>query len=142
MSRKRRFFNEFNKIEREIDQFIDEVMDIRPMWNTQYESLEPLAFMQESNDKIIITLDLPFVDKDNIDLDVTPKELKLEAKMQRCVVYEKWGTIQRHCKFKTLYKSIKLPVEVVPEMAKAKFKGGYLTVELPKKTKRFKITVE
>ena len=142
MWRKRRILDEFEAIEREIDQLIGEFFRGRPMWDPQLECLEPLAYMQDLDDRVIVTIDLPFVHKDDIKLDVTPEELKIEAKMHRHVIYDKWGTVQRRCRFKAFHKSVKLPAEVVPEMVKAKFRDGYLTVELPKKVKRFKVEVE
>lgn len=142
MSRRRRILDEFESIEREVTQLIDEFFQSKPMWNPQLECLEPLAHIQDLEDKIVVTIDLPFVRKEDIKLDATPEELKVEAKMQRHVVYDKWGTVQRHCKFRTFHKNIKMPTEVVPETVKAKFRDGYLTVELPKKDKRFKIKVE
>ncbi|MEM3078918.1 MAG: Hsp20/alpha crystallin family protein [Thermoproteota archaeon] len=142
MWRRRRILDEFEAIERELDQLIDEFLYGRPMWNPQLECLEPLAYMQETDEKIVVTIDLPFVRKEDIKLDITPNELTVEAQMQKHVAYDRWGTVQRQCRFKTFHKTLKLPVEVVPEMVKAKFKEGYLTIELPKKTRRFKVKVE
>jgi HSP20 family protein len=142
MWRRRRIFDEFEAIERELDQLIDEFFHGRPMWNPQLECLEPLAYMQETDERVIVTVDLPYVRKEDIKLDVTPNELTIEAKMQKHVVYDRWGTVQRQCRFKTFHKTLRLPVEVVPELVKAKFKEGYLTIELPKKARRFKVKVE
>ncbi len=142
MSRRRRVSDEFDAIEREIDQLIDEFFQGRPMWDQQLQCLEPLAFIRDYEDKITVTLDLPYVRKEDIKLDATSDELKIAAKMQRHVIYDRWGTVQRECKFKTFHKFIRLPAEVVPELVKAKFKDGYLTVDLPKKVKRFKVKVE
>ncbi|NIM45839.1 MAG: Hsp20/alpha crystallin family protein, partial [Nitrososphaeria archaeon] len=64
------------------------------------------------------------------------------AKMGRPIKYERWGTIQRRCEFRGFKKEIRLQKEVVPEAAKARFRGGYLIVELPKKVTRYKVMVE
>ncbi len=140
--RRRRLIDEFEAIEREIDEMMDELMYGKAMWDPQLECLEPLAYVQETDEKVVVTIDLPFVRKEDVKLDVTPNDLTIGAKIQKHVVYDRWGTVQRRCRFKTFHKTLRLPVEVVPEMAKARFKDGYLTVEMPKRARRFKVKVE
>ena len=141
MWRRRRIIDEFDEIEREIDKLFEEFFYGKPMWS-ESECLEPLAYLNETDDLIVVTVDLPFVKKEDIKLDVTPNLLKIEAKMQKHVIYDRWGTVQRRCKFKTFHKEVKLPSEVIPELTKAKFKNGYLIVTLPKKVRRHKIEIE
>ncbi len=140
--RRRRIFDEIAEIEEEIDRIFEEALSGHPMWNPQLSCLEPLAQVSESEDKVTVTVDLPFVKKEDVKLDVTPQELNIEAKMQRHVIYNKWGTVQRTCKFRDFTKTIKLPSEVIPELAKAKFRQGFLLIEIPKKTKKHKIEIE
>lgn len=128
-------------LEEEIDQAIEEVFEWRPMWDVQKGTLEPLANISEENNKIIVSFDLPFVRKENIELNVSEDSLEVEAELNRCIRYERWGTIQRECDFKSFHKFVKLPKKIVSEKAKASFKDGLLTVELQKKEakKRLKI---
>jgi len=67
--------------------------------------------------------------------------LEVDATMQRCVKFHRWGTIQRQCEFKSFYKAIKLPSGVNTDKMKAKFEKGILTIEVPKKTKQYKIEI-
>lgn len=137
LSRRRRIFDfigsYFENMEREISQAVDDFFESHPMWDISKESLEPLAEISETNDKIIVSMDLPFVKKENIDLNVSEDSLELEAQLERCVQFEHWGTIQRECEFKRFHKIVALPKKVIPEEAKAKFKNGVLSIEIPKR---------
>jgi HSP20 family protein len=134
-------FRSYDDIERDIDETIKELTSIRPMWDSSTGRLEPLTQVIESLDKIIITMDLPLVRKEDIHLTIEEKCLKLEAPLARCVRYERWGT-HSDCEFSSFYKIVNLPARVDPDEAKAKFLNCVLSVELPKTVKGKKIKVE
>jgi HSP20 family protein len=142
MWRRRRLLDEIEALEREIDEALEAFFYERPMWDISASQLEPLAHLTETEDKITVSVDLPLVKKEDIKLNVTGDVLEVDAKMQRCIKFERWGTVQRNCEFKSFRKVLKLPSEVIPEEAKAKFKQGILTVELPKRVRRHKIEIE
>jgi len=135
-------FEQMEAIEREIDQALEELFYERSMWDIKTGRIKPLAYVTEAEDKIIVSADLPFVLKKDIKLNVGEDTLEIEAAMERCMKFERWGTVQRSCEFKTFHRVIKLPSKVFPEKAKAKFKSGILTIDLPKKTKGYKIKIE
>ena len=141
MWRRYNVIDEIEEIDGEIDELFEEIMSEHPMWNYAVGCLEPLIRIEESDDKIIVTIDLPYVRKDDISLDVTPHTLRIEAKLNRSIRYERWGTIQRRCEFKGFKKEIKLPKEVIPESTKAKYIDSYLVVELLKKIIRYKVKI-
>jgi HSP20 family protein len=134
-------FKSSDDIEREIDEIFEELMSSRPMWDSSTGRLEPLTQVTESLDKIVVTMDLPLVRKEDIHLTIEEKCLNLEAQLARCVRYERWGT-HSDCEFSSFSKIVNLPARVNPDEAKAKFLDGVLSVELPKTIKGKKINVE
>ena len=72
---------------------------------------EPLVDIMETNDEVIIVAETPGIEKEEINLRGTEKELEIKAG-------EKF------------YKKLKLPVEVIPGEAKAHYKNGVLEVRL------------
>ncbi len=134
-------FKSSDDIEREIDEVFEELMSSRPMWDSSTGRLEPLTQITESLDKIVVTMDLPLVRKEDIHLTIEEKCLNLEAQLARCVKYERWGT-HSDCEFSSSSKIVNLPARVNPDEAKAKFLDGVLSVELPKTIKGKKINVE
>lgn len=118
-------------------------MFFRPSWDAERCCLEPLVDVEERDDQVIVTVDLPFVEsKDDIKVDVTEDSVDIEALMSRGFRLDRWGTIQRGVEFKSYRKTVKLPVKVDPKGARATFKRGMLQVVLPKKVERFAIKVE
>lgn len=130
--------DEFHALREEIEAFEE---SFRPMWNVKDRRLEPLAYLHERQDKVVITVDLPLVKKKDIKLNIDNGVLEIDATMHRCVKFDKWGTTQRQCEFQSFYKSIKLPSGVDTNNIDAKFEKGILTIEIPKTTKKYKIAI-
>lgn len=141
--RKRRsIFEEFEDIERQVDEFFDRFFQAEPMWDIESKTLKPLYDIKETGGSIVVTVDLPYVEKEGIDLNVTEDSIDLSAELCQPVRYDRWGTAQRDCEFKKMSTTIGLPAEVVPDDAVAKFASGVLTIDLPKKIKKKRIQVE
>lgn len=103
----------------------------------------PLTTVTETEDKVIVEVDLPLVKKRNIRLRLVEEGLEVEASLTRCVRFEHWGTVQRNCEFKSFYTIVPLPASVVVEGTKAIFKRGILRVELKKKKEaEYRIPIE
>jgi HSP20 family protein len=113
------------------------------MWNLQRKSLVPLSSVTETEDKVIVEIDLPLVRKRDIRIRLVEEGLEVEASLTRCVRFERWGTVQRTCEFKSFYKIVALPSPVISEGASARFKKGILSVELKKRKEvEHKIPIE
>jgi HSP20 family protein len=110
---------------------IDELA--RELWDLRRESLVPLARILDTENTVIVEVDLPLVKKKDIQLKFVEGGIEVEASLTRCVQFERWGTVQRSCEFKSFYKVIPLPSYVVAEGAKASFKRGILRIELNKR---------
>ena len=140
MLRKRRQETEtFTNFEKDLEKVFDEAF--HSMWDLKNRRLEPLAYMNETKDKVIVTVDLPLVKKKDVIVNFSDNMLEIIATMQRCVNFSKWGTSQRTCEFESFYKAVELPARINIEKAKAKFVKGILTIEIPKKTQQHKIDI-
>ena len=114
----------------------------RAMWDALEGSLEPLAQVEEDEKVIRVMVDLPLVRKHDIKIRVLDDTLDIEAKLDRCVTFDRWGTVQRRCEFRVFHKNLHLPAPITTTGAKATFKKGILVVELPKTTEEHEIKVE
>lgn len=144
MSRRKRrsIFEEFEEIDRRIDEFFSRVFSVEPMWDMQNRALRPLYDVKETKVSIVVVVDLPYVNKEAIELKVDERSIDLSAELRQPIRYERWGTSQRDCEFRKLSATILLPAKVVPDRAIARFKEGVLTIELPKEIRRKRIRVE
>lgn len=111
-------------------------------WNIRECCIEPLMHLEDTGESLRVTMDLPDVKKEDIDVIVTDKTLEVRAKMRRTYKFSRWGTVQRSVEFKSFKKIITLPTTIDPNKVASRFKQGILEVILPKKqtTKRIKIT--
>ena len=144
MSRRRKtILDEFEQMERRVDEFFERARSsLEPMWDIQARTLKPLYDVRETRESIIVLVDLPYVEKEAIHLRVDEDSIDLSAELRQPIRYDRWGTTQRGCEFNKLCTTILLPTKVDPDAAKAKFRDGILTVELPKKIKKKTISVE
>ena len=101
---------------------IKEFGNVRP-WGRPLvsEESEPLTDVYEEEDTVKVIMDMPGVDKDDINISIEPGG--------RTLVVEAKGSDRSY------RKELQLPTEVDASKAKATYKNGVLTIELPKKNK-------
>jgi len=106
--------------------------NIRPGVRPRISSyVEPFTDVIEEEDVVRVVVDMPGVEKEDINIEATETELRISAERGE----------------RKYSKVVKLPVAVVPETAKATYKNGVLTVtiekaEKAKKPSGFKVKVE
>ncbi len=92
------------------DYFYSKDEDERSEWT-------PLTDVQETEDSILVTIEVPGVEKENIDLSVKDDYLTVSVDGKR-----------------RYRKTINLPAKALPDEAKASYNNGVLEVELQKMT--------
>jgi HSP20 family protein len=126
------------------DEFFEQAFDelMRPSWDAVGKCLVPLINIEDKEDEIVVTVDLPCVQsKEDIDLNATEDNLEIIAQIREAIRWQRWGTSQRGLEFKKFRRSIRLPEKVDPESARAIFKNGILRISLPKVRKRHTIRI-
>jgi HSP20 family protein len=126
------------------DEFFEQAFDelMRPSWDAVGKCLVPLINIEDKEDEIVVTVDLPCVQsKEDIDLNATEDNLEIIAQIREAIRWQRWGTSQRGLEFKKFRRSIRLPEKVDPESARAVFKNGILRISLPKVRKRHTIRI-
>ena len=114
---------------------------IRTTW--RYDGcLEPLYEMEDKEDEISVTFDLPRVRKENVEINTTENTVEVIARMSDAVCWERWGGIQKRLTFQAFRKQIRLPEPIDPERTSASFKNGVLKINLPKVRRKVMINIE
>ncbi len=133
-----------NEINRRVRGIMRSAFELSPLEEELYDlerrELRPLTQITETDDQIIVTIDLPCVVKENIDLKSTEDTLTIRAKMTECVRLLHHG--KREAEFENYRKNIKLPSTVDPTKAQASFKNGVLQVTLPKESYGSEVSIE
>lgn len=150
-------FDEIRKMQEELDRTFSEFFS-----HTPYRQLGPgrrgevqpvermpgmrRAFVdvQETDKDVIITAELPGMDKEDIEVNITAERIEIKAEKKEEKTEEKEGYKTYGKRYHGFYRSIPLPSMVKADDAKATYKNGVLEVSLPKKevTKSRNITIE
>ncbi|NYT02347.1 MAG: Hsp20/alpha crystallin family protein [Methanosarcinales archaeon] len=102
----------------------------------------PLADLLETDEALIVRMDLPGVQKEDVELVVSEDLLKLTAK--RSIEPERDADLLKGERNVTFRREMTLPVTVMGDEARAKLKDGVLEIALPKEvvTSKKRITIE
>lgn len=116
-------------------------------WNNEFfrrwnESLsekgvrEPVADVKDEADKILISIELPGIKKEDISLSVTEDTVEVKAETKHLVEERKKGYFRKERSYSGFYRSMTLPAKVIPESTQAKYEAGILEITLEKKEKK------
>ncbi len=108
---------------------------------------QPLTDIKVEDTLVKVFIELPGVDKKDIEINVTETELEVKSTSKKRKEIEKKGYYKLERSYSGFYRLIPLPVEVVPEKTTAEFKDGILTVTLRrakpvKKKKGVKVAIK
>ena len=100
---------------------------------------EPLTDINETKDLVIVTMELPGANKEDISLDVSSNGIEISARTQKITASEEVSGTS----FTNFKKFMSLPTEVDPDSVNATYKNGILEIKLKKlvqtKSKKVKI---
>jgi HSP20 family protein len=97
----------------------------------------------ETDETVIVHVDLPGIKKEDIDLSVTESKLKVVAKFDFEQEIEQGSYITlSDRKSGVMRRTVRFPKKVIPDEAEAEFENGVLNVEVPKLEKTESVKVE
>lgn len=124
----------------------------RPWWPERWSRTEemevkpPIVDVFEEKDDIVVKAELPGIEKDNIQVNLTDHTLTIkgEKKKEEEVKEENYYRAERS--YGSFLRTLDLPRDVRADQVKASFKNGILEVRMPKteeaKAKEIKVKVE
>lgn len=141
------FFEEFRRMKNEMDQLFNygmasghpPLLEESKKTSSKDPSLyrRPLTDIMETESAFIASIELPGVNKEDIELTVTERviEVKVDKREERKIEDKEKGIFKHSLVNRQFYRSFPLPKPVVPEKAKAELRNGILRVEVPKTKK-------
>jgi len=125
---KRNMFNVFDDVEKMVNQAFGH--SIR---NTEVTSqLQPLLDVYETDNTIEVSVDLPGVEKKDVEVNVSNGLLTITGERKNTAGESTEGRIWQETSFGTFKRSFELTDAVVEDKIKAQFKNGVLRISFPK----------
>lgn len=94
-----------------------------------FESILPPVDIIELDGKLVITMDLPGLKKEDINVEISSAYLKVQV--NRKIDYGEKALVHVRQRPERFYKRILLPVNVEGEKATSKYENGVLTLTVP-----------
>jgi len=137
-----RYMPEIKRVQDKMNQLIEDFMAEAPVRFS--DVMKPLADVKETDEEVIVAMDLPGMDKGDVEITVTEDALEVKAERKTEKEEKEEEFYKKERTFARFERSLKLPAEVKAEDAKASLKDGVLEVHLPKVevTTRKKVTIE
>lgn len=104
-----------------------------------HKELVPLSHLKERHSSWSLEIDLPLVDKKDINITLSGEYITIKAKLTKTFCVSRGSTITEFDYFK---KTIKLPQGINTKRISAKFKNGILKITMPKPADGKNIPIE
>jgi HSP20 family protein len=103
----------------------------RPVFE-EGELLEPAVDVAESDSEVIVKMEVPGVEKDQIHLTVSDDHLTVRGEARKESEEKRKNYYRQEIRYGAFQRSVPLPVEVDAAKAHAELKNGILKIVLPK----------
>ena len=94
--------------------------------------IRPLADVHETDDAVVVTMDMPGVEKQDIDISVVEDELRVSAKRKSETEVNEQEYHRRERTYSRFERRVLLPASIKTEEARATLNNGVLQITLPK----------
>ncbi len=135
-------FDEIRRMQREMDRMFSDFYSRPPLTSGREEGgreirpanyREPPLDVIDKGNELLVQVELPGVDKENIDVDLGDNTLTIKASKRKVKTEEKEGYFYQERGYAGYYRTIPLPVEVEEDKIKAKYNNGVLEITMPKR---------
>ena len=147
-------FMGFSDWDRDMERMMGDIFGrrTRPWWPERSSLPAPLEIsaptidLYEDKNDIVVKAELPGIDKDNIEVNLTNSTLTIkgEKKKEEEVKEENYYRCERS--YGSFLRTLELPKDIHADKVKASFKNGMLEIRLPKteeaKKKEIKVKVD
>lgn len=125
-------FREMNSLQRDMNRLFEALAPMEDSGSMQQMSFMPLAEMEETDDTIHLKVEVPGMNANDLDVQVTKEAVMISGERKSESKSEKNGMTRSEFRYGSFSRTIPLPTQVDNVNAKGDYKDGILTLELPK----------
>ncbi|WNZ26003.1 Hsp20/alpha crystallin family protein [Leptolyngbya sp. NK1-12] len=123
-------FQEIEALQRDMNRLFDRLMTTNGSQNGS--SFAPAAELEETADAIHLKLEIPGLDKKDIDVQVSADAVSISGERKEETRTEEKGITRTEFRYGKFQRVIPLPARVENANVKAEYKNGVLQLTLPK----------
>ena len=140
--------------DRDMDSLLEDFFGrrARPWWPERWSRTEameltpPNVDVFEEKDDIVVKAELPGIEKDNIEVNLTDHMLTIKGEKKKAEEIKRENYYRAERSYGSFLRTLELPKDIYADKVKASFKNGILEVRMPKteeaKAKEVKVKVE
>ncbi|AKB45646.1 Small heat shock protein HSP16.5 [Methanosarcina vacuolata Z-761] len=123
-------FEEIRRTQERLNQLFEDFMPMEEWGGGKVYT--PAIDIKEEDDKLVVTTDLPGINKEDVQINLKEDMLEISAKTGKEKETEEEGYLRRERAYTQFYRAIRLPASVKEEGSTAKMENGVLKITLPK----------
>ena len=123
-----RYTDELERMQRRMGDLVEDVEGP----NLKKGVIRPLADVQETDEALVVTMDMPGVEKQDIDISVVEDELRVSAQRKSEAEVNEQDYHRRERTYTRYERRVLLPASIKSEEARATLNNGVLEITLPK----------
>ena len=123
-----RYTDELERMQRRMGDLVEDVEGP----NLKKGVIRPLADVQETDEALVVTMDMPGVEKQDIDISVVEDELRVSAQRKSEAEVTEQDYHRRERTYTRFERRVLLPASIKSEEARATLNNGVLEITLPK----------
>ncbi|MDR7666107.1 Hsp20/alpha crystallin family protein [Methanosarcina sp. Z-7115] len=123
-------FEEIRKTQERLNQLFEDFIPMEEWGGGKVYT--PAIDIKDEEDKLVVTTDLPGINKEDVEINLKEDMLEISAKSGKEKETEEEGYVRRERAYTRFYRAVRLPTSVKEEGSTAKIENGVLTITLPK----------
>jgi len=123
-----KYIDELERMQKRMADLMEEVEGP----NLKKGVIRPLADVHETDEAVVVTMDMPGVEKQDIDISVVDDELRVSAQRKGEAEIKEEDYHRRERTYTRFERRVLLPVSIKSEEARATLVNGVLQITLPK----------
>lgn len=120
------------KLERRKSFLEDLINFMNSSWDEESSIMQPLYNIFLKPNEVVVTIDLPYVDLNRIEVKTVGDKLEVLAKTKEAICLSKFGLKHRMGEFNCYHIIVQIPVSVDYRRLTYRLKRGILEVHLPR----------